>query len=171
MIDRSLHRLGETVTAVVNFTDREVPCTSLHATLETTEKVSSSLAIRSAASKNRVTRKIYASHSENVLFSKRAVFAPTIPAAAAPTFVTSGIGLDWSLRFEFGTVSPVEQDDGEIDHDPDFFEEVVKDERGIVSIAVERIECETFEVVIPLTIYGDIVKDSGEGGDAVGIPI
>ena len=171
MIDRSLHRLGETVTAVVDFSEHDVPCASLHATLETTEKVSSSLAVRSAASISRVTRKVYAAHSDNVLFSKRALFAPTIPATATPTFVTSGINLEWSLRFEFGTVKAVEMDDGEASHEPDFFEDVVKDERGVVSIAVERLECETFEVGIPITVYGDIVKDSDEGKGAVGIPI
>ena len=171
MIDRSLHRLGETVTAVVDFSDHEVPCASFHATLETTEKVSSSLAIRSAASINRVTRRVYASHADNVLFSQRAVFSPTIPAAATPTFVTSGISLDWSLRFEFGTIQPAETADGGFTFDPDLFEDVVADERGVVSIAIEELECEIFEVVIPLTVYGDIVKDGEECAEAVGIPI
>ena len=171
MIDRSLHRLGETVTAVVDFAEGQILCASLHATLETTEKVSSSLAVRSAASINRVTRRIYGSHSENILFSKRAVFAPTIPASATPSFVTSGINLDWSLRFEFGTAKAVEQEDGEINLKPDLFEDVVKDERGIVSIAVERLECETFEVGIPITVFGDVVPDSKESDAVVGIPI
>jgi RAB6A-GEF complex partner protein 2 len=170
-IDRNLHRLGETVTAVIDFNDGELPTASLHATLETTEKVESSLAIRSAASISRVTRRIYASHSDNVLFSKRSVFTPTIPAAATPTFITSGISLEWSLRFEFGTIRPVEVDDGEESHDPELFEDVVKDERGVVSIAVERLDCETFEVVIPITVYGDIVRDGEDGGTSVGVPI
>lgn len=170
-IDRHLHRLGETITAVIDFSDGELPTASLHATLETTEKVASSLAIRSAASINRVTRRIYASHSDNVLFSKRSVFAPTIPAAATPTFVTSGISLDWRLRFEFGTIRHVEVDDGEETHDPELFEDVVKDERGVVSMAVERLDCETFEVVIPITVYGDIVRDGEDGGTSVGVPI
>ena len=171
MVDRSLHRLGETVTAVIDFSDREVPCASFHASLETTEKVSPSLAVRSAASINRVTRRVYAAHSDNVLFSKRAVFAPTIPTGAAPTFVTTGISLEWSLRFEFGTIKAVEDDEGEVNHEPDLFEDVVKDERGVVSIALERLECETFEVVIPITVYGDVAKDADEGKDCMGIPI
>lgn len=171
MIDRSLHRLGETVTAVIDFSERDVSCASLHATLETTEKVTPSLAVRSAASINRVTRRVYAAHSDNVLFSTRAVFAPTIPTGAAPTFVTSGVSLEWSLRFEFGTLKAVEQDGGEINHEPELFEDDVKDERGVVSIAVERLACETFEVVIPITVYGDIARDADEGKHSIGIPI
>ena len=171
MIDRSLHRLGETVTAVIEFNDPDLPCASLHATLETTEKVESSLAVRSATSINRVTRRVYASHSDNVLFSKRTVFAPTIPPTATPTFMTSGMSLEWSLRLEFGTVRLIDQGDGELSHSPDLFEDVVKDERGIVSIAVERLECDTFEVVIPITVYGDVVKDSDDGSDGIGVPI
>ena len=170
-IDRALHRLGETVTAVVDFANGQISCSSLHATLETIEKVSSSLAVRSAASIGRVTRRVYASHSENTLFSERTVFAPTIPASATPTFVTSGINLDWSLRFEFGTLKAIEQEDGELALKPGLSEEVVKDERGIVSIAVERLECENFEVIIPITVYGDVVPDMRDGDETVGIQI
>ncbi|RMD44570.1 hypothetical protein DV735_g605, partial [Chaetothyriales sp. CBS 134920] len=103
-IDRALHRLGETVTSVIDFSNGQLLCSSLHGTLETTEKVSPELAVRSAASIDRATRRIWASHSENVLCSKRSIFAPTIPATATPSFVTSGINLEWSLRFEFGIV-------------------------------------------------------------------
>ncbi|RMZ79356.1 hypothetical protein DV737_g3460, partial [Chaetothyriales sp. CBS 132003] len=170
-IDRALHRLGETVTAVIDFSDGQLLCSSLHGTLETTEKVSSSLAVRSAASIDRVTRRIYASHSENTLCSKRSMFAPTIPANATPSFVTSGINLNWSLRFEFGIVKPFEQDDGEISNTQDLFEDIVRDERGVVSIAVEKLECETFEIFIPITVYGDIMPHSRDDDDVVGIPI
>ncbi len=171
VIDRPLHRLGETVTAVIDFSASEVPCSSLKATLETAEKVVPSLAVRSVATINRITRKIYAARSENILFAKRATFAPGIPANATPTFVTSGINLDWSLRFEFGTMRPVEGEDGEIKPMTDLLEEVVNDERGTVNVAVENLECETFEVVIPITVYGDMVPDGKEGEDIVGIPI
>lgn len=172
VIDRPLHRLGETVTAVVDFSEAQVPCASLRATLETAEKVSPSLAVRSAATINRVTRKVYWGRSENTLFSKRAAFAPSIPASATPTFVTSGVNLEWSLRFEFGTIKPVEDDEeGEVKPMTDLLEEVVKDERGAINIAVENLDCETFEVVIPLTVYGDLVPDGKEGEEIVAVPV
>jgi RAB6A-GEF complex partner protein 2 len=171
VIDRPLHRLGETITAVVDFSDSEVPCSSLKATLETSEKVVPSLAVRSVATINRITRKVYAARSENVLFSKRATFAPSIPATATPTFVTSGVNLDWSLRFEFGTIKPVETEDGGTRPFTDLLEEVVNDDRGTVNVAVENLDCETFDVVIPITVYGDLVPDGKEGEEIVGVPI
>lgn len=171
VVDRPLHRLGETVTSVIDFSEGQVPCASLRSTLETTEKVSPSLAVRSAATINRVTRKIYAGRSENILFAQRATFAPSIPASATPTFVTTGVNLDWSLRFEFGTIKPVENEEGEVIPATDLLEEVVNDERGSINVAVENLDCETFEVVIPITVYGDLVPDGNEGEEIVGIPI
>ncbi|KAJ4590576.1 Golgi membrane exchange factor (Ric1p-Rgp1p) subunit [Exophiala dermatitidis] len=171
VIDRPLHRLGETVTAVIDFTDGHVPCASLRSTLETCEKVSPSLAVRSAATINRVTRKIYWGCSDNVLFTKRASFTPSIPASATPTFTTSGVNLEWSLRFEFGTIKPIENDEGELKPTVDLLEEVIRDERGAINVAVENLECETFEVVIPITVYGDVLPDSAEGAEIVAIPV
>ncbi|OQU96166.1 hypothetical protein CLAIMM_02281 [Cladophialophora immunda] len=171
VIDRPLHRLGETVTAVIDFSEGQVPCASLKATLETSEKVAPSLAVRSVHTINRITRKVYAARSENILFAQRATFAPSIPASATPTFVTSGVNLDWSLRFEFGTIKPVENDQGEFKLVTHLLEEVVNDERGTVNVAAENLECDTFEVVIPITVYGDLVPDGKEGEEIVGIPV
>lgn len=171
ILDRALHRLGETITTVIDFSNGQIACASLHATLESSERVSPSLAVRSASAINRITKKVYASHSENVLFVRRANFSPSIPALATPTFVTSGVNLEWSLRFEFGTIKPQEQEDGETRMVTDLLEEVVHDERGSVNIAVENLECETFEVIIPITVYGDVVPDGSDNEEAMGIPI
>lgn len=42
-------------------------------------------------------------------------------------------------------------------------------------MAVETLECDHFEVAIPITVYGDIVLDGTTGADGedepVGIPI
>lgn len=231
VVDRPLHRLGETITAVVDFSEGQVPCASLRSTLETAEKISPALAVRSAATINRVTRKVHAARSENILFAKRAVFAPSIPATATPTFVTTGVSLDWSLRFEFGTIKPgVGHEEGQSqsqshsqsqsqsqtqglredqsqDHghghgqsqgpgqsqnrgrgqsptrttNPNpprgrgpgqvLLEEVIKDERGTINVAVENLDCETFDVVIPMTVYGDFVPDGKEGDEVVSLPI
>ncbi|EXJ82521.1 hypothetical protein A1O3_06334 [Capronia epimyces CBS 606.96] len=171
VLDRPLHRLGETVTAVIDFSEGQVPCASLRSTLETSEKVSPSLAVRSAATINRITRKVYWARSENILFTNRATFAPSIPASATPTFVTSGVNHEWSLRFEFGIIRPVEDEEGEVKPMAALLEEVVTDERGAINVAVETLECETFEIVIPLTVYGDLVPDGKEGEEIVGIPV
>lgn len=199
-LSRSLFRLGETITAVVAFAPLEttsIRVATLHATLETSEKVAQSLAVRSAASIARVTRRIYSSWSGNALFSRRAVFSPTIPVTGAPTFITSGVELSWAIRLEFGvvksTTAPRSTDEAEPDeqgepaedaplHDENrpeqdsmeatqLFEDIVKDERGVVSIAVEKLDCESFEVIIPVTVYGDIVPNTGDKDDVQRVSI
>lgn len=167
ILDRPLHRLGEVVTTAIDFCDSQMTCTSLRATLESAERVSDSLAVRSASAISRITKKVYASRSENVLFADRAVFCPTIPVNAAPTFVTSGVNLEWYIKLEFGTMRS--RQDGQ--QFPNLLEEVIEDERGSVNIAVESLECDTFEVLIPITVYGDILIDGKEGDDVIGMPI
>lgn len=171
ILNRASHRLGETVAAVVDFSDAQLPCFSIHATLESTEKVNPALALRSGSSISRVTRKIYASHSENALFAKRVVFSPFVPVSATPTLLTSGVNLNWALRFEFAMVTQTSHHDGEHAQGPSLLEEVVRDERGVIQAAAEYAECETFEVTIPLTVYGDIVTDGLDREEVAGLPI
>jgi hypothetical protein len=171
ILNRASHRLGETVAAMVDFSDAQMKCFSIHATLETTEKVNPALALRSGSSISRITRKIYASHSENTLFARRVVFSPFIPVSATPTLLTSGVNLNWALRFEFATVTQNSHHDGEHADAPSLLEEIVRDERGIIRAATEYAECETFEVALPLTVYGDIVTDGLDWEEVAGLPI
>jgi hypothetical protein len=173
-MDRPLHRLGETVTAAIDFSGGDLPCINLRATLETTENVNPALAVRSAASITRVTRKVYAAHSENTLFTQRVVFCPSIPVTATPTLLTSGVNLDWSLRFEFSTAKlpfQLEEETAVPQQIPELLEEITVDERGIVSAAVETIECESFEVVIPIMVFGDVVMDKEKDDEIISLPI
>lgn len=171
ILNRASHRLGETVVATVDFCDAQLQSFSIHATLETTEKVNPALALRSASSISRVTRKIYASHSEITLFARRVVFSPFIPVSATPTLLTSGVNLNWGLRFEFATVTQTSHNDGEHAEAPSLLEEIVRDERGVIQAAAEYAECETFEVTIPLTVYGDITTDGLDREEVAGLPI
>ncbi|KAK5101686.1 Golgi membrane exchange factor (Ric1p-Rgp1p) subunit [Lithohypha guttulata] len=178
-IDRPLHRLGEEVNVVVDLSNSEVVCSSLRATLETCERVDPSLAVRSAATITRVTRKIYVSRAENVLLAQRSVFAPTIPVSGSPTFMTTGVSLDWYIKLEFGTVRSHEEVEAQQDDSnpatnikPSLLENILEDERGIVSVAVESLDCDTFEVSIPITVYGDVVQDGSiNTNDIHGVPI
>jgi len=171
ILDRPLHRLGETVTAIIDFSEGQLLCSSVRATLESSEKVNTSLAVRSAASISRVTRKIYATHSENTLFAKRVVFSPSIPESATPTFLTSGVNLEWCLKFEFGTTRLDAETDRSALQPQNLLEEIVRDERGIIMAALENIDCETFEVIIPITVYGDVVMNGNEDEEVIGVPI
>jgi RAB6A-GEF complex partner protein 2 len=171
ILNRASHRLGETIAATVDFSDAQLQCFSIHASLETTEKVNPALALRSGTSISRVTRKVYASHSENALFAKRVVFSPFIPVSATPTLLTSGVNLNWTLRFEFATVTQTSNHDSEHAEAPSLLEEIVRDDRGVIQAAAEYAECDTFEVTIPLTVYGDVVTDGLDREEIVGLPI
>lgn len=171
VLNRASHRLGETIAAMVDFSGAQVQCFSMRATLETTEKINPALALRSGTSISRVTRRVYAAHSEDALFARRVVFSPFIPVSATPTFLTSGVNLNWALRFEFATVTQTSHHDSEQEEAPSLLEEVVRDERGVIQAAAEYVECETFEVSIPVTVYGDIVTDGVDRAEIVGLPI
>ncbi|KAK4039127.1 Rgp1-domain-containing protein [Parachaetomium inaequale] len=196
MLTRPAYRLGEAVICVVDFAGAEVQCYAVHAALETAEKVDASLALRSEASVNRVTRKVWASGSEATLFARRWVFSAGIPVGATPEFVTSGVGLEWKVRLEF--VVPVQQqqqqqqqqqvppqvqgaaqergegEEGEEGEEEGMLEgekrrasssgraaphplleEISRDEKGgLVLVGVENLMCESFEVAVPLRVYG-----------------
>ncbi|KAH7356938.1 Rgp1-domain-containing protein [Rhexocercosporidium sp. MPI-PUGE-AT-0058] len=153
MLARPAYRLGETISTAIDFSDAEIPCYAIHASLETSEKVESSISLRSEASILRVTRKIHASHSESTLFARRIIFSPTIPASATPEFITSGVSLDWRVRIEFVTPRLLRDRDADLGY-ADLLEEVSRDDRGIVLAAAEALDCESFEIAVPLRIYG-----------------
>ena len=185
MLARPAYRLGEAVTMAVDFSGAELQCHAVHAALETAERVDPSLALRSEASVHRVTRKVHVSSSEATLFARRFVFSPTIPVAATPEFVTSGVSLEWKIRLEF--VVPA-QDDVDVDADAaaaaardeydgggggeegpgqrrqqqgpgshPLLEEISRDDRGgLVLVAAENLVCESFEVAVPLRVYGAV---------------
>ncbi|KYK61195.1 intracellular protein transport protein [Drechmeria coniospora] len=159
MLTRPAYRLGEVVTMVMDFTDADIPCYSVHATLETSEKIDPSLAIRTDSSIHRVTRRIYSTSSESALYSRRIVFTPTIPIAATPEFVTSGVSLEWKIRVEF--VVPFQGDragspgGSRLAHP--LLEQMSQDEKGgLVLVGVENLACESFDVSVPLRVYGAV---------------
>lgn len=112
MLARPAYRLGETIAMVVDFSNAQIRCHAVHAALETIEKiVDHKIALRSEASVQRASRKVYASLSEATLYSRRFVFTATIPSNATPEFETTGVVLEWKIRVEF--VVPAED---ETDH-------------------------------------------------------
>ncbi|ORY56118.1 Rgp1-domain-containing protein [Pseudomassariella vexata] len=161
MLARPAYRLGEAVSMVIDFTDAEIPCYAVHSALETAERVEPTLALRSEASVHRVTRKVYGSSSEATLFARRVVFSPTIPITATPEFVTSGLSLEWKIRIEFVVPSSTAAEDEESEKQANgphpLLEEISRDERGgLVLVGAETLECESFEVAVPLRVYGAV---------------
>ncbi|PVH83666.1 Rgp1-domain-containing protein [Cadophora sp. DSE1049] len=159
MLARPAYRLGETISAAIDFSDAEIPCYAIHASLETSEKVDNSISLRSEASILRVTRKVHASHSESTLFARRVIFSPTIPSSATPEFITSSVSLEWRVRIEFVTPRLLREHNAELGY-ADLLEEVTRDDRGLVLAAVEALECESFEIAVPLRIYGALATST-----------
>ncbi|KAI1097701.1 Rgp1-domain-containing protein [Jackrogersella minutella] len=162
MLARPAYKLGESVSMAIDFTGAEIPCYAIHAALETAERVEPTLALRSEASVHRVTRKVYCSSSEATLFARRVVFHPTIPIGATPEFVTSGLSLEWKIRIEFVVPSSASEGPDIADSDPEaqshpLLEEISRDEKGgLVLVAAENLDCESFEVAVPLRVYGAV---------------
>ncbi|KAF4551979.1 Rgp1-like protein [Elsinoe fawcettii] len=249
---RPAFRLGETVLVKIDFRPpvpsantahpAGAPVASMQGTglstylvtisLETSERVDPSLALRSATSIARVTRKVHASATETVLFAGQACFGLEIPTGATPSFETTGVRLDWRVRVEF-TTSVVQQrldgkgfggdveeegdgaedgegekaeglgilgaeeggkDEGEEDETgnvgrgtgkdagdgqkepgyPDenwltsdgLLENVSSDDRGRILVAKEKLQAETFEVGVPIRVFG---VNGIEGGGGLGV--
>ncbi|KXL43151.1 hypothetical protein M433DRAFT_58906 [Acidomyces richmondensis BFW] len=167
---RPAYRLGEAVIGTVDFTAPRPsagtpPPVATYATvveLETVERVDPSLALRSSTSISRVTRKVHASLHGNTLFARRICFNLTIPPTATPSFETTGVSLLWGLKIHFTTQRQQQQqahglgiDGGEQeDGDEQLLEEIGSDERGTVLIAREWLLADSFEVAVPLRVYG-----------------
>ncbi|KAF8252163.1 Rgp1-domain-containing protein [Wilcoxina mikolae CBS 423.85] len=166
---RPAYKLGESIAAVVDFTNSEIPCYHIHASLESSEKVDTDLALRSASSIHRATRKVYAQHSESTLFANRIIFTPTIPSSASPEFSTSGVSNSWVLRFEFITsaISSRAQSDGEGLFD-DLLEQTYADDRGELYEPRQGIFVESFDASIPVKIYPN-GSDPGTTGGVIGV--
>ncbi|KAF1943110.1 Rgp1-domain-containing protein [Clathrospora elynae] len=169
MLARPSYRLGETMSAVIDFSDSHIPCYSIHVSLETSEKVDPAIALRSNASIYRVTKKVHASFSENALFAQKLAFSPTIPPNATPEFITSGISLEWKLRIEFITPRLTSEDGAEATWD-DLLEEISSDDRGVILAAAQRLPAESFEVQVPIRVYG-AVSGAPEAADEEGLAV
>ena len=152
MLARPAYRLGETIPVVIDLRSATIRCHSLHSTLESSESIDASMALRSKTSIHRITKRVHASQTDPTFAANRVIFNPIIPLTSTPGFITSAISLEWRLRFEFIT----SQTDGEIGigETLESMEEVVLDERGSIRVAIQEFTCETFDVAVPLKVYG-----------------
>lgn len=169
MLARPAYRLGETITAVINFQNASIPTYSVLVTLESSEKVDGAIALRSNSSIYRATRKVHASYAENALFAHTLTFTPTVPPHATPEFITSGVSLEWKMRIEF-TTPRLTGEEGEEELLDELLEEIANDDRGIVLAATERLPCETFEVAVPIRVYGAVIGGI-EGQNITDVPV
>ncbi|KAF2668402.1 Rgp1-domain-containing protein [Microthyrium microscopicum] len=159
-----------------------IPVQAVLVTLESAEHIDSAIAMRSGPSIFRYTRKIHAQACESALFARRLAFALAVPPTATPEFETSGIGLQWRIRVEFvhprlRAERPPPDPDAEESEElaaeedeyweerewPDLLEEVSSDDRGRILQGIETCLVETFEMNVPVRIYGAAVGSKGDG--------
>ena len=163
---RPAYRLGETVFGIIDYNGAEIPCYSVFVTLEASELVDPTIALRSSSSIYRATRKTHASFAENTLYCLQTSFSLGIQPSCTPRFISSGISLEWKLKFEFVTTKVQLENDSEASIS-ELLKEVAHNERSNILIGTEVLLCENFEVGIPITVYGassdDFERLSPEG--------
>ncbi|KAI4119369.1 MAG: hypothetical protein LQ345_000748 [Seirophora villosa] len=155
MLARPAYRLGEVIPMMIDFHRSDIRCYSLHVTLESSERVDSTIALRSQTSISRISRKVHAAQHFCSISTDRMSINLAIPTTATPEFITSGISLDWYLRCEFVTDSQDDDEKGTNATVHDLLEEVAEDERGSVVAAIQARPCESFDVQLPIRIYGE----------------
>lgn len=200
LLPRPAYRLGDTLTLLLDFASAQTPTYSVALSLESSETVDASLALRSAPSIARVTRKIHARLEEQTLFARRIVWSPSIPSTGTPSFSTTNGGSDagisgvWGIRVCFVTkrvpharengsgggggsgdasgqstpTAQLERDERpEVRREPALLEVADSNECETILLAARHVDVESFEVVVPIRVYGAVVGGGG-GGEGAG---
>jgi hypothetical protein len=149
---RLVYRLGEVISATIDFSGSSLPCYALHIFLESAETIDPAFAIRSASSIQRATRRVHGSWFEQTVSTRRVMFNAMVPVTATPGFSTSVVELQWRLRFDFVTQTAVSQSATA----SCLVEEVESDDRGQTLAALQGLPCEAFEVEVPIRVLGNL---------------
>lgn len=166
---RPAYKLGEAITAVLDFTGAQLTTYHVHVTLESSESIAPDLALRSEASVHRTTRKIHAMYSCMTLYADRTVTSLSIPSSASATFETSGVSLKWAIRIEFITLSPGHSQQHlpstppsptspthssalPTPPKPELLDLTFSDQRGEIREARQGITVESFEAEVPVRV-------------------
>ncbi|KAI8977432.1 Rgp1-domain-containing protein [Mycotypha africana] len=141
---KTAHRLNEPVIGVLDFSEANLKTFKISIFLESIECVEPSIAIRSAQHIARVSRKTHSDFHSFCLNNQRLTFALPIPASATPEFQTTGVSLQYFLRFEFITG---------IDQKPPFIP-ITTDDKHRHYQSLQNVVVSTFDCQIQLTVYG-----------------
>ena len=143
VLGRLGYRLGESVTAVLNFTKSTVPCFHVSVFLEVYEIVEGQFAARSKDIIKQHTRICVGEFHQHTINSKRTAVVLNIPSKATPDFQSSAVSISWSIRFEFITG----KESGVLSNIADI--EGYEHQRSVANVNVEPFDC-----TIPLKVYG-----------------
>lgn len=137
------YRLGESITAVLNFSKSSMPCHHISVYLESHETVEPDFASKSKDYLKMHTKQCHGEFHQSVLNSKRSAVVLNIPSRATPDFVSTAISVNWSLRICFITGSG-----------QSVYYTSSNREGFAHSRAFPISEVEPFDCTIPLKIYG-----------------
>ncbi|KAL0083585.1 Rgp1-domain-containing protein [Phycomyces blakesleeanus] len=144
---KTAYRLGEPVMGVLDFQGAALSTFEVSILLESSEIVEPSIALRQPQHIARISRKCHAEHHSFCLGHRRLAFSLPIPAIASPEFQTTGVKLQYYLKFEFITSN------GSNPLAPPFIP-INIDERHRHYQALQDVQVSTFDCQIPIRIYG-----------------
>ena len=124
ILSRPFLRLGDVLNFALDFSAATIPCHAITVTLESSENIASLLALRSEASVERATRRIWdRCTGDRIGWARHWSGSVKVPWSATPGFDTTGVGCTWVLRVEItvertdeteqDTVQDADDDDGD----------------------------------------------------------
>lgn len=102
ILSKPVYRVGENIVFVVEYTNAELKCFHITASLETEEFISQD-ALRKREDLVDITRRVYSQSTMSTYSLNKSTFEFAIPATATPQFSTSSIALKWNLKLDFIT--------------------------------------------------------------------
>jgi Rgp1 len=145
-LPRAGFRLGESVTAVFNFSKSSIPCYHISVFLECHEIVEQEFTDRSKEYLHTLTRKCFGEFHQFVVNTQRSCVILNIPQKACPDFTCSAVSLAWSLKLEFIT--------GIGGGVPRAYSTSSEVEGFVHSKGLSTVDVEPFDCIIPLKVFG-----------------
>ncbi|ORX49180.1 Rgp1-domain-containing protein [Hesseltinella vesiculosa] len=141
------HRLGEPIQGVLDFSEATLATYKVSITLESHEVIEPSICLRPQAYINRVSKKSHSDFHAFCLTNRRLAFSLPIPTTSSPDFQTTGVKLQYYLKFEFVT-----SNSNDTTAPP--FLCIQRDDRHQHYQSQEHIPVSTFDCQIPVKVYG-----------------
>ncbi|KAI9184575.1 Golgi membrane exchange factor (Ric1p-Rgp1p) subunit [Blastocladiella emersonii ATCC 22665] len=140
---RTLFRLGDTLTGVVDFRDAAIATHRVSIFLESSEFVESSVAARTPEQIKSLTTKLISHVHENVTSLAVLPFELVVPESVSPTLATTGVSLNYHLRVELVT---------RVHLDRSQFKLSAANERSACLVGEPQVDVDVFSCVLPVRV-------------------
>ncbi|KAI8344340.1 Rgp1-domain-containing protein [Chlamydoabsidia padenii] len=143
------HRLGEPILGILNFGEATLSTYKVSIFLESQEIVESSISLRQPQYIARVSRKSHSEFHTFCLNNHTLAFSLPIPTTASPEFQTTGVKLQYHLKFEFITTNQSRPSNTSTS-----YLSINTDERHHHYQSKQQVQVSTFDCQIPIKVYG-----------------